>query len=96
MMRKAANQRSAASGQVRLREVLKHFTRLAFVWAACVSLIVPHRQYRLGPFELQWSVPRIVVLGVLAFVFLSFLLRCEANLLKGDRPLTDCLSLIVL
>ena len=60
-MRKAANQRSAASA-VRLREVLKHFTRLAFVWAACVSLIVPHMQYRLGPFGLQWSVPRIVLL----------------------------------
>ena len=60
-MRKAANQRSAASA-VRLREVLKHFTRLAFVGAACVSLIVPHRQYRLGPFELQLCVPRMVLL----------------------------------
>jgi hypothetical protein len=36
-MQKAANQRSAASA-LRLREVLTHFTRLAFVGAACVSL----------------------------------------------------------
>ena len=46
----------------RLREVLKHFTRLAFVGAACVSLTVPHRQYRLGPFELQLCVPRMMLL----------------------------------
>jgi hypothetical protein len=36
-MRKAAN-KSAAASALRLREVLKHFTRLAFVRAACVSL----------------------------------------------------------
>ena len=51
-MRKAANKRSAASAW-RLREVLKHFTRLAFVGAACASLIVPRRQHRPGPFRLQ-------------------------------------------
>ena len=53
----------------RLREVLKHFTRLAYVGAACVSLIVPHRQYRLGPFDLQWSVPRNMLPRLLTFVF---------------------------
>ena len=37
----------------RLREVLKHFTRLAFVRAACASLIVPRRQHRPGPFRFQ-------------------------------------------
>jgi hypothetical protein len=40
-MWKATNQRSAASAQVRLYEVLAHFTRLAFGWAACVSLDPP-------------------------------------------------------